>query len=101
MKKSATQVIDSIVNMGTQCVDHAADLALFLQEMTGSVCGFWHGHMRAADQRALFGRYLGRGTICIDGAREMLYMSVSVDFGRDYDERKLTAFRDLHQYADA
>lgn len=93
--KNATEVVDKIVNMETQCVDFAACLAMFLQETTGSVCGFWHGHMKAVDQRALFGRYLGRGTICIDGEKEMLYMSVSVDFGRDYDDRKLTPFRNL------
>lgn len=95
---TVTKTIDRIVSMDTQRVDFVAQLALFLQEKTGSVCGCWEDYMRAADQRALFGRYLGKGIICIDGDKETISMRVKVGFGQDYDYRKTTRFADLHQF---
>lgn len=65
--------------------DHAASLALYLTEHTGSCTGAWQGKMPAAQQRALFGRYLGKGTIEIDGATETLVHWITACFGRDYD----------------
>ena len=70
-------------------------LAIFLQENTGSACGFWHGKMLAADQRALFGRFIGKGTIIIDGTRETICNRVSVAFGLDYDDRNITRWSAL------
>jgi hypothetical protein len=75
--------------------DHAASLALFLLERTGSVLGAWIGRMTATEQRALFGRYLGRGRIVIDGAAETICNRVKVCFGLDYDDRNLTRWSAL------
>ena len=75
--------------------DAVSNLALFLLERTGSVCGFWHGKMKADQQRALFGCYIGKGTILIDGARETLCNRVSVGFGQDYDDRNITSWKAL------
>lgn len=72
-------------------MDYAANLAIFLTEKTGSCLGTWRGKMTAAEQRNLFGRAVGKGTIVIDGAAETLVHFVKVCFGQDYDvtfERK-------------
>lgn len=65
--------------------DAAANMALFLLEKTGSVCGRFYGTMPAAQQRAMFGRFLGKGKVEIDGATEILSHTVKVCFGMDYD----------------
>lgn len=65
--------------------DRAANLALFLTEKTGSCLGTWKGKLPAAEQRGLFGQFLGKGTIEIDGAAETLVHWVTVCFGQDYD----------------
>jgi len=70
-------------------------LAIFLQEHTGSVCGHWYGKMPAADQRALFGRFLGKGTIIIDGMSETICNRVKVCFGLDWDDRNQTNWKNL------
>jgi hypothetical protein len=75
--------------------DYAANLAAFLQAETGSVCGRWNGRMSASEQRALFGRYLGKGTLAIDGARETLEHWVKVAFGLDVDCTAGFHWRDL------
>lgn len=73
-------------------MDHAANLALFLLEQTGSIFGTYAKPMTATEQRALFGRYLGKGKIVIDGTAETVCNRVSVCFGQDYDERNVTAW---------
>lgn len=75
--------------------DPAASLALFLLEKTGSVLGQWAGRLTAAEQRALFGRAIGRGLIVIDGAAETICNRVKVCFGLDFDDRNITAWRSL------
>lgn len=75
--------------------DYAANLAAFLVEKTGSVLGRWKGRMSAAEQRELFGRFLGKGQIIIDGERETVCNRVKVCFGHDYDDRNITAWRAL------
>lgn len=75
--------------------DYAASLALFLTEKTGTCLGIWAGRMTAVEQRALFGRYLGKGKIIINGADETILNRVKVCFGLDWDDRKVTAWRDL------
>ncbi len=75
-------------------MDYAANLAIFLTEKTGSCLNTWKGRMTAAEQRALFGQFLGKGTIEIDGAAETLVHWVKVCFGQDYDvtfDRKWSA----------
>ena len=75
--------------------DYAAQLAMFLIEKTGSVFGNWSDRMTAKEQRALFGRFIGKGRIVIDGERETLCNRVKVCFGLDYDDRNVTNWRDL------
>lgn len=76
-------------------MDYAANLAFFLIEKTGSVLGRFSSKMTASEQRALFGRYIGRGTIVIDGELETISNLVTVCFGQDYDYRNVTAWRAL------
>ncbi len=75
--------------------DYAAQLALFLVEKTGTVFGEWMGRMSAAEQRALFGRFLGKGRIIINGDKETLCMRIKCCFGLDYADEKQTNWRDL------
>ena len=44
-------------------MDYAANLAIFLLEKNGSIFAKWAGRMAASEQRALFGKYLGKGVI--------------------------------------
>jgi len=76
-------------------MDYAANLAIFLIEKTGTVFGTWAGKMTAAEQRALFGRFIGKGKIVIDGEREEIANRVKVAFGADWDDRNVTAWRTL------
>jgi len=76
-------------------MDYAANLAIFLTERTGSCLGVWEGRLTATEQRALFGRYIGRGTIVIDGPDEIVANRVVVCFGRDWDYRNVTAWKSL------
>jgi hypothetical protein len=66
-------------------MDYAANLAIFLTDKTGSCLGTWKGKLPAAEQRDLFGKFLGKGTIEIDGTNETLIHWVSVCFGQDYE----------------
>lgn len=75
--------------------DRAANLALFLLDRKGSVFARWAGRLSAAEQRALFGRFLGKGTIIIDGAQETLKHSRKVCFGLDFDINHSLAWREL------
>ena len=76
-------------------MDYAANLALFIQEKTGSIFGRFVGKMTAAEQRALFGRVLGKGRIVIDGDKEEISNLVTVCFGQDYDYRNVTKWSAL------
>lgn len=76
-------------------MDHAAALALYLLDKTGSIFGRHAERMPAAQQRELFGRVLGRGRIVIDGTQETVCNRVTVCFGQDYDDRNVVAWRDL------
>lgn len=75
--------------------DYAANLAIFLTEKTGTCIGGWHGRMTAQEQRALFGKYIGKGLIIIDGTAETICNRVKVCFGLDYDDRNVTNWRAL------
>jgi hypothetical protein len=76
-------------------VDFAAQLAFFLLEKTGSIFGTWSGKLPALEQRELFGKRIGKGTIVIDGARETVRNRVKVCFGLDYDDKKILNWRSL------
>lgn len=75
--------------------DFAANLAHFLTSNTDSCCGRWKGQMNAKDQRALFGRFLGKGMLVIDGANEQIMMVVSVCFGQDSDIRFRSSWAEI------
>jgi hypothetical protein len=62
-----------------------ANLAFFLLERTGSVCGKWEGKLSAKEQRTLFGHFIGKGLLLIDGSTETVKHVVKVCFGLDYD----------------
>lgn len=76
-------------------MDYAANLAIFLIEKTGTVFGSYEAKMSAKEQRELFGKFLGKGTICIDGERETISNRVQVCFGLDYDHRNVTSWKNL------
>jgi hypothetical protein len=76
-------------------MDYAANLALFLIEKTGSTLKTWRGKLTATEQRELFGKFIGKGQIVIDGAQETICNRVKVCFGHDYDDRNVTAWRAL------
>ena len=71
-------------------MDYAANLALFLLAKTGSVFSTWTGKLTANEQRELFGRAIGQGTIVIDGTAETVCNRVKVCFGMDWDDRSVT-----------
>jgi hypothetical protein len=51
--------------------------------------------MTAAEQRALFGRYIGKGEIVINGSDETIANRVKVCFGLDCDDRNVTRWKAL------
>ena len=63
----------------------AAKLAMFLTTRVGNRTGKWEGTMCAEEQRALFGRFFGGGTVLIDGAAERIGHRVSRCSGLDYE----------------
>lgn len=81
--------------MNTNKPDFAAQLALFLLETTGSIWGRFRGKMPAAQQRALFGRFIGKGDIIIDGTEETVEMIYRVCFGTDWDRKGYTKWSAL------
>jgi len=62
-----------------------SNITLFLQEQTNSIFGVWSGRLPAKTQREMFGKFLGKGTITIDGENETLKHTVSRCFGLDYE----------------
>jgi hypothetical protein len=87
--------IASVRGYADPASDRAAFLSLVLSEATGTTCGYLESRMTADEQRAIFGRYLGKGIIQIDGERAEISMRVKVCFGTDCDERNITHWRDL------
>lgn len=75
--------------------DYGAQLALFLRARTGSIYGTWTGRMTAQEQRALFGRYFGKGRLFINGTTEQIEYTIKIDFGRDWETTR-TAFKELN-----
>ena len=70
-------------------LDAAADgyiptaLAFFLIDQGKRVYDKWVGNISAADQRILFGSYIGKGRIVIDGERETVHHLIRICFGQD------------------
>lgn len=79
----------------TEECDFAGALALFLTERAGSCLASWSGRLSATEQRGLFGRFLGKGLIVIDGAAEVLEHHRKVCFGLDSECTARLAWRDL------
>lgn len=50
---------------------------------------------RGAAQRDLFGRFIGKRKVVINGERKLLCNRVKVCFGRDSDERNVTKWAAL------
>ena len=76
-------------------MDYAANIAIFLTVNTGSCLNTWAGKLNAQAQRQLFGRYIGKGTIIVNGANETVCNRVKVCFGLDIDDRNVTTWRSL------
>lgn len=75
--------------------DIAGQLAVFLLERTGSIFGTWKGRLTAKQQRALFGQYLGKGLLIIDGEDETVRHRVQVCFGLDTNVTARGTWADL------
>ena len=82
-------------------MDYAANLAIFLTERKGSCLATWQGRLSAAEQRALFGQYLGKGLIVIDGADETIEHHRTVCFGMDSECTKRLTFKGVTLPSDA
>ena len=67
--------------------DIVINLAFFLLENTGNVCGIYKGRMSAIEQRELFGCFLGKGKIIINGNDETICCRIKIAFGSDYEDR--------------
>lgn len=75
--------------------DIITNLAFFLLDNTGSVNGKFKGKLSAKEQRELFGVFLGKGTIEIDGMRETVRHIISVCFGHDFDVKFESKWKDI------
>lgn len=62
------------------------NLTAFLLKNTGSIFGAFRGRLTAAEQREIFGEFLGKGKIIIDGTREELGHVIKIAYGQDYEE---------------
>lgn len=60
------------------------NLALFLVANGEATNGRWSGPLLARDQRALFGVFLGKGQISIDGERDRVRHTITICFGTDF-----------------
>ena len=71
------------------------NLAFYLLEKTGTVNGIVSTRMTAADQRTLFGRFIGKGIIKIDGLNSTISHIRKVCFGLDYDVTYSARWQDI------
>lgn len=74
-----------------------ANLANFLMETKGSTLETWKGHMSAKQQRELFGMFLGKGEIVINGTEETIKHVKKVCFGMDYDVTFESAWANINK----
>jgi hypothetical protein len=81
--------------------DAVANLAHFLQEQKGSVLANWSGKMTAKQQREMFGVFMGKGLIVIDGEREIIQHLVKVCHwnGQDSDPTFYAKWNDIAEHA--
>lgn len=72
-------------------MDTASNLAMFLLDKTGDVCGQWRGRLTAQQQRVLFGKVLaGKREIRICGKSERILAIRKVGFGQDWETEEWT-----------
>ena len=78
-----------------------ANIAAFLMEQKGSVLASWIGKMSAKQQREMFGVYMGKGLIVIDGEREIIQHLVKVCHwnGQDSDPTFYAKWSDIQEHA--
>jgi hypothetical protein len=74
------------------------NLAHFLLERTGSVLKRWSGRLTAAEQRKLFGTFIGKGKLVIDGAHETIAHLVKVPhwYGDDANETYYSKWSEIN-----
>jgi hypothetical protein len=75
--------------------DYAGNMACLLLEKAGSIFGKVNLRLSAKDQRRLFGRFIGKGVIVIDGENEEVHHMKQVCFGTMYDTDASYSWRDL------
>lgn len=75
--------------------DIVTNLALFLSKETDSVFSTWTGTLPAKTQRKMFGRYLGKGSITINGAEESIVHNIKVCFGQDFTHTFRASWKDI------
>jgi hypothetical protein len=79
-----TYTMPAALNAPTNRYNVAANLALFLVENGLTIFDDWKGKMSYADQRALCGVALGKGTIHVDGENDRIFCMVTICFGQDW-----------------
>lgn len=80
--------------------DVAANIAAFLLERTDSVLGEWKGRLTAKEQREMFGMFLGKGAIRINGEKETIEHVVKRCFGLDYEVTFQSTFSTIDKSSD-
>ena len=80
----------------TKSFERAELLAQFLFVRTGSVLSKWSGKLNKTEQELYLGAYFGRGVIHIDGQDESVKRTVSICFGRDYEDKNYSKWADLN-----
>lgn len=77
------------------------NIAAFLMEQKGSVLARWEGKMSAKQQREMFGVYMGKGLIVIDGEREIIQHLRKVCHwnGQDSDPTFYAKWADIQEHA--
>ena len=80
-----TYTIPKYLERPTNRYDAVANMTHFLLANENNIHAKWVGHMTAKDQRRLFGQFLGKGRVIIDGENERLAHVRKCAFGTDFD----------------
>lgn len=81
--------------MTTQNEIYVSNLVELLLDKTGSIFGNVRLNLTAKEQRAMFGQYLGKGTIIINGNDETVIHRKKVCFGADWEDTERLQWKDL------
>jgi hypothetical protein len=71
------------------------NLVNLLLDKEGSIFAIHRCKLTAKEQRELFGQYLGKGTIIINGTEETIIHRVKVAYGNDWDDTSRLQWKDL------